>query len=105
MLKLENIQKDLQIRGLAGQDEIVRIVMTEWVGEEALTVYYTDSQGRFNEQMLCRADEARLERAQIGRPWALDAPGAEFKLGLEAYRNNKLYSTYKIVPTGRIECS
>jgi hypothetical protein len=36
--------------------------------------------------MLFRSDEARLELAQEGRHWAFDAPGAEFKLGLEAYR-------------------
>ena len=70
MIKLEDIKKDAQIRGIQGS-EIVRVVQTEPVGEHALTIYYKDSQGRLNEQMLFRSDEARLELAEAGRPWAL----------------------------------
>jgi len=105
MLKLEAIKKDAQIRGLAGQDEIVRIVATEPVGEDALTVYYKDGQGGFNEQMLFRTDEARLELAQTGRPWAFDASGADFKLGLEAYRISQaaLFDPMMAVHTSNVE--
>ncbi len=85
MLKLEDIKKDAQIRGIQA-DEIVRVVQVEPVGDNALTVYYKDSQGRLGEQMLFRSDEGRLDLAQAGRPWAFDAPGEDFKLGLEAYR-------------------
>jgi hypothetical protein len=45
MLKLEDIKKDAQVRGIQG-DEVVRIVQVEPVGDSALTVYYKDSQGR-----------------------------------------------------------
>lgn len=90
MLKLADIKKDAQVRGIQG-DEIVRVVQIEPVGDHALTVYYKDAQGRLSEQMLFRSDEARLELAQAGRPWAFDAPGAEFKLGLEAYRIHLAY--------------
>ncbi len=38
------------------------------------------------EQMLGRDAEEKLERVTADRAWAFDAPGAEFKLGLEAYR-------------------
>ncbi|MBM7454679.1 superfamily II DNA or RNA helicase [Oceanisphaera litoralis] len=85
MLKLEDIKKDAQIRGLLAEG-IVRVVQVELVGEHALTVYYKDSQGSLAEQMLFRSDEARLSLATAGLAWAFDAPGAEFKLGLEAYR-------------------
>jgi hypothetical protein len=85
MLKLEDIKIDAQVRGIQG-DEIVRIVQVALIGEDALTVYYKDSQGAVSEQMLFRSDEARLELALAGRPWSFDAPGAEFKLGLEAFR-------------------
>lgn len=81
MLKLEDIKKDAQIRGIQSE-EIVRIVQVEPVGDAAVTVYYKDSQGKLGEQMLFRSDEARLELAVAGRPWSFDAPGAEFKLGL-----------------------
>ncbi|MFW6259155.1 MAG: ATP-binding protein, partial [Halochromatium sp.] len=45
-----------------------------------------DREGTLGEQRPFRTDEARLELAQAGRPWAFDAEGAGFKLGLEAYR-------------------
>ena len=45
MLKLEDIKKDAQIRGIQA-DEIVRVVQVEAVGDNALTVYYKDNQGR-----------------------------------------------------------
>ncbi|MBX3631060.1 MAG: DUF3883 domain-containing protein [Nitrosomonas sp.] len=104
MLKLEDIKKDAQILGLhAG--EIVRVVQVESVGDDALTVYYKDNQGRLNEQMLFRSDEARLESAQVGRPWALDAPGADFKLSLEAYRISQaaLFDPMMAVHTSNVE--
>ena len=85
MLKLEDITKDAQIRGIE-PEEIIRVVTVELVGDDAITVYYKNSQGRLGEQMLFRSDEARLELAEVGRAWAFDASGADFKLGLEAYR-------------------
>tara|TARA_R110001583_G_scaffold195405_1_gene372886 strand:- start:11805 stop:15344 length:3540 start_codon:yes stop_codon:yes gene_type:complete len=85
MLKLKDIKKDAQVRGIL-PDQIVRIVQVEPIGDSAITVYYKDSQGKLGEQMLFVSDEIRLELATEGRSWAFDAPGAEFKLGLEAYR-------------------
>lgn len=104
MIKLEDIKKDAQIRGIQG-DDVVRIVQTESVGDHALTVYYKDSQGRLNEQMLFRSDEMRLELAEAGRPWAFDAPGADFKLGLEAYRITQaaLFDPMMAVHTSNVE--
>ncbi|MBM1143828.1 DUF3883 domain-containing protein [Alcanivorax sp. ZXX171] len=104
MLKLEDIKKDAQVRGIQG-DEVVRIVQVEPVGDSVLTVYYKDSQGRLAEQMLFRSDESRLELAQAGRPWAFDAPGAEFKLGLEAYRISQaaLFDPMMAVHTSNVE--
>ena len=104
MIKLEDIKKDAQIRGIQGE-EIVRIVQTEPVGEHALTVYYKDGLGRLNEQMLFRSDEARLELAQDGRPWAFDASGADFKLALEAYRITQaaLFDPMMAVHTSNVE--
>src|SRR5690554_7690642 len=85
MLKLEDIKPDAQVRGIK-PDEVVRVVAVVPVGNDALTVYFKDSQGSVQEQMLFRDSEPHLSLAQAGRPWAFDAPGAEFKLGLEAYR-------------------
>lgn len=104
MLKLEDIKKDAQIRGIQA-DEIVRVVQVEPVGDNALTIYYKDSQGRLNEQMLFRSDEGRLDLAEAGRPWAFDAPGEDFKLGLEAYRINlaHLFDPMMAVHTSNVE--
>ena len=104
MLKLEKIKNDAQIRGIQA-DEIVRVIQVEPVGDAALTVYYKDSQGKLGEQMLFRTDEARLELAQAGRHWAFDAPGAEFKLGLEAYRISQaaLFDPMMAVHTSNVE--
>ena len=85
MLKLEDIRKDAQIRGIE-PEEIVRVVTVEPVGDDSITIYYKNSHGRLGEQMLFRSDEARLELAEVRRAWAFDAFGADFKLGLEAYR-------------------
>ncbi|MBK9130405.1 MAG: DUF3883 domain-containing protein [Gammaproteobacteria bacterium] len=104
MIKLEDIKKDAQVLGIQG-NEIVRIVQVEPVGDSAITVYYKDNQGRLGEQMLFRSDEARLELAQAGRPWAFDAPGEDFKLGLEAYRISQaaLFDPMMAVHTSNVE--
>ena len=104
MLKLEDIKKDAQIRGIQSE-EIVRIVQVEPVGDAAVTVYYKDGQGNLGEQMLFRSDEMRLELAQAGRPWAFDAPGSDFKLGLEAYRISQaaLFDPMMAVHTSNVE--
>ncbi|MEW8418889.1 MAG: DEAD/DEAH box helicase [Candidatus Thiodiazotropha endolucinida] len=104
MLKLEDIKKDAQVRGIQS-DEIVRVVQVETVGDAAVTVYYKDSQGKLGEQMLFRSDESRLELATAGRPWAFDAPGADFKLGLEAYRiaQAALFDPMMAVHTSNVE--
>jgi superfamily II DNA or RNA helicase len=56
MLKLEDIKKDAQIRGLEG-DKIVRIVHAEPIGSEALNVFYVDQEGKPGTQSLYRIDE------------------------------------------------
>lgn len=104
MLKLEDIKKDAHILGIEA-NEIVRIVSVESVGTDALTVYYKNSQGKLDERMLFRADEASLEIAQAGRPWGFDAPAADFILGLEAYRIHlaHLFDPMMAVHTSNVE--
>ena len=50
-------------------------------------------------------DEARLELAQQGRAWAFDAAGADFKLGLEAYRISQaaLFDPMMAVHTSNVD--
>ena len=49
MLKLEDIKKDAQVRGIQ-PEEVVRIIQVEQLGNDAITVYYKDSQGKVSEQ-------------------------------------------------------
>ena len=104
MLKLEEIQKNAAIAGIE-PGQVVRIVTTEPVGDNALTVYYKTSDGKLLERMLFRADEAKLSVAEAGRPWAFDAPGDEFKLAVEAYRINlaHLFDPMMAVHTSNVE--
>ena len=104
MLKLEDIKKDAQIKGVI-HNEIVRVITVEPVGENAITVYYKDNAGKIAEQMFFRSDEARLTLAHEGRSWSFDAPGEEFKLGLEAYRISEaaLFDPMMAVHTSNVE--
>ena len=56
MVKLEDIKKDAQIRGLH----------VDKVGDSAISVVYQKSAGGYGDQMLFRDDEPRLELAQAG---------------------------------------
>ncbi|MBP9218066.1 MAG: DUF3883 domain-containing protein [Sterolibacterium sp.] len=84
---------------------MVRIVTTEPVGDNALTVYYKKSDGQLCERMLFRTDEANLSLAEAGRPWAFDAPGEDFKLAAEAWRINlaHLFDPMMAVHTSNVE--
>ncbi|WP_115710948.1 helicase-related protein [Legionella sainthelensi] len=90
MLKLEDIKNNITLSGVES-GEVVRVITTEPVGNDALTIYYKTSDGRLLERMLFRTDEVNLSYAEIGRPWAFDASGEEFKLAVEAYRINLAY--------------
>ena len=85
MLALEELTKYAAISGIDAAAP-VRIVSTEAIGEDALTVHYKTVDGTVLERMLFRADEPQLSLAQAGRPWAFDSPGYEFKLAAEAFR-------------------
>ncbi|MBP7965878.1 MAG: DUF3883 domain-containing protein [Burkholderiaceae bacterium] len=104
MLKLEDIKKNAAISGIE-PGQVVRIVTTEPVGDNALTVYYKKSDGQLCERMLFRTDEANLSLAEAGRPWAFDAPGEDFKLAAEAWRINlaHLFDPMMAVHTSNVE--
>jgi len=57
MLILEEITQRAAITGI-DPGQVVRVVTTEPVGDNALTVYYKTSDGRLLERMLFRTDEA-----------------------------------------------
>ena len=59
MLKLEQITPNTALVGIE-LGQIVRVVATEPVGPDALTVVYKTADGRFGERMVFRNDEANL---------------------------------------------
>src|SRR5712691_6708770 len=63
MLKLEEITKHAALTGIE-PGQVVRVVTTEPVGDNALTVYYNTSDGRLLERMLFRTDEATSALAE-----------------------------------------
>jgi superfamily II DNA or RNA helicase len=104
VLRLEDIKTGAQILGL-DPDGVARVITVEPVGPDALTVYFKRANGKPDEQQLFRLDEARLSLAQAGRAWAFDAPAANFKLGLEAYRIRlaHLFDPMMAVHTSNVE--
>ncbi|MGF6465269.1 helicase-related protein [Paraburkholderia youngii] len=104
MLKLEHIRNNAAISGIE-PGHVVRIVTTELVGDNAITVYYKKLDGQLCERMLFRTDEANLSLAEAGRPWAFDAPGEDFKLAAEAWRINlaHLFDPMMAVHTSNVE--
>ena len=104
MLKLEEVRKDAALAGIE-PGQVVRVVTSEPVGHDAVTVYYKTADGRLHERMLFRTDEATLSLAEVGRPWAFDAPGDDFKLAAEAYRINvaHLFDPMMAVHTSNVE--
>lgn len=103
-MKLEDIKKDAIVSGIEPA-QTVRIISTESVGDNALTVYYKKSDGSVLERMLFRTDEVNLFLTEIGRPWAFDAPGEDFKLAVEAYRISlaHLFDPMMAVHTSNVE--
>ena len=104
MLELDAITKNALISGIE-PGQVVRIVSTEMVGNNALTIYYKNNDGSVHERMLFRTDEVNLSLAEAGRPWSFDAPGADFKLVAEAYRINlaHLFDPMMAVHTSNVE--
>jgi hypothetical protein len=88
MLKLEKTRKHAAVTGI-DTNAPVRIIATESIGEDALTVYYKTVNGAvlecFSEPM------SPLSLAEAARPSAFDASGDEFKLAAEAFRINLAY--------------
>ena len=57
MLKLEDIKKDAQVKGIES-DEVVRVVIVERAGDDAVTIHCQTNQGQLGEKMLFRTDES-----------------------------------------------
>lgn len=103
-MKLESISKGALISGIE-EGRVVRVVSSDPLGDNAMTVVYKSDDGRLGERVLFRSDEAKLSIASAGRPWSFDADGADFKLAAEAYRINlaHLFDPMMAVHTSNVQ--
>lgn len=65
MMRLEDVTAGAQILGEAG-DAPVTVVAVAWIGGNALRLTYRTDAGRFDECLLYRDHEPRLELAKRG---------------------------------------
>lgn len=85
MLTLQDLKPNTDIAGLETSG-LVRIKMTEPIGDGAISVVYQTSEGDFKQRLIFPADLTTLKIAKSGQNWSFDADGRAFKLGLEAQR-------------------
>ncbi len=85
MVQLEQLQRGIQVYGIAPQ-QMVTLIDVEWSGSNAVTVVYRRSDGNVGVTLLYREDEAALQIVQAERLWAFDVDGALLRLVSEAYR-------------------
>lgn len=85
MIRLEQLQPGVRLEGLVPH-QVVTVVAVQWSGVNAVTVFYQRADGRPDQDLLYREDEARLRIVETELRWAFDADGARLRLVSEAYR-------------------
>lgn len=103
-MKLEQITKGALLTGVE-PGKVVRVVSVDPLGDNSVTVVYRTDDGRLGERVIFRSNEAELNVASEGRPWAFDADGEGFKLATEAIRINlaHLFDPMMAVHTSNVE--
>lgn len=64
----------------------VSIVAIQPLGSTAVTLTYTDSEGRVGQKMVMLSEVSKLSIESAERGWGFTANGDDFKLAVEAYR-------------------
>jgi hypothetical protein len=90
MTKLDDLTPNAAVRGIL-PDSLVTVVSVQWFGSDALELTYKTPTGRVANELLYRADEARIEVVERGRPWSFDGDGALFRLVSAAQRIRLAY--------------
>ena len=85
MARLEDLKPDASVRGII-PGALVTVVSVQWFGSEAIELTYKAPDGRPENRLLYRHDEAELEVVESGRPWSFDGDGSMFRLVSEAQR-------------------
>jgi SNF2 family DNA or RNA helicase len=83
-VKLEDLSSGVRVTGVVPGETVV-VVAAQWHGSDALELTYKTLDGGLRQQVLFRADEAKLQLSDAGsRPF--DAEAGEFRLVAEAQR-------------------
>ena len=103
MISFSDIKPGTRLRGLAASG-IAEIVQVSQFGQDALNVVYR-LDGRVDERLVMRGEEAGFEAVEAGRSYAFDADGALLRLASEAYRIRLayLFDPYLAVTASQIE--
>ena len=90
MIQLEQLEPGVRVRGIVPQ-QVVTVTSVVWSGPDIVTVVYQRSDGGFDNDLLYRQDQQRLEILRDERLWAFNADGALLRLASEAYRIHLAY--------------
>lgn len=83
--RLEDLQVGAVVVGVLA-DASVTVVAAKWSGRDAVWLTFRDSDGRVDQTLLYRADEARLSMAAPESGTAFDGNADHFRLAAEALR-------------------
>jgi superfamily II DNA or RNA helicase len=102
-VNFEQIKPGTRIRGLS-TDGLAEVVQVNRFGADALNVVFR-ANGRVNERLVYRGEEAVFEVVERGRSFPLDADGGLLRLASEAYRIRlaHLFDPYLAVSASQIE--
>jgi SNF2 family DNA or RNA helicase len=103
-VRLEDLAPGARVRGVL-PGRAVTVVQVEWHGTQAMTLTYRDDVGKVENELLYRANEARLEIEEAGLAWSFDADGRLFRLASEALRIRlaHLFDPYLAVHTSNLD--
>lgn len=104
MAKLEDLKPSAMVKGLTSSGT-VKVVQTEWFGDQAVKVTYEDTDGTVRHILRYRHDEPTIEIVDRGRVWSFNADGALLRLVSEANRIRlaHLFDPYLAIHTSRID--
>ena len=85
MAKLEEIRRDVRLRGLIPGAEVV-VLNAAWHGSDVLELTYKDPVGRPGNELVFRDRESTLEVVQATTRWSFDGDASLLRLTSEARR-------------------
>ena len=103
-MKLKEIVGGLSLSGVEPA-QVVTVVATVVLGEDALQLIYRTPDGGMKERLLNRGDETSISRAAVEHPFSFDGDGAAFQLTCEAKRIDLafLFDPMMAVHTSNVE--